>query len=251
MQLCSTSGLAPGAFVARSSAARSVSCECSLRHAHRPSGSEGSSGERRFQALALLAVARLGSSCVGRTRIARLQASHRCQRCRRSARPRSSCLDPPRCPPLVAPDVADYPADLERKVAKVWELLGDRLTEDSTSGGLQVVPSPEPLNYRHRVKFDLRNDKEGDGTIDFRINDPETNEWVNVSDYPIASSRINRLLPQLRTALEADDEARRQAFQVELLSNTHGEALAVVMYHRKLEASDCEIANRLAKKLDA
>ncbi|CAE7516983.1 trmA [Symbiodinium pilosum] len=155
---------------------------------------------------------------------------------------------PPRCPPLSAPDPANYPDDLAEKAAAVRKLLAGRLEDDDVSGGLEVVASPEPLHYRHRVKFELQHD--GD-CVHYAVFDPSSMEWLTVEEYPLASHRINRLMSDLRAVLAREHELRRKAFQVELLSTTGDEALACILYHRTLSPGDRLRAERAAAALDA
>ncbi|CAJ1388214.1 unnamed protein product [Effrenium voratum] len=154
----------------------------------------------------------------------------------------------PRCPPLTPPAAADYPADLHRKAESVQQLLSERLRRDGT-GDLQVVPSPELLHYRHRVRFEIRHTE--NETVRFAVFDPEVSGWLFVDHYPIASLRINQLMADLRAALEDDQKLRWKAFQVELLSNTQGQGLALIMYHRRLDAEDQLLAARLGQRLEA
>ncbi|CAK9044518.1 unnamed protein product [Durusdinium trenchii] len=151
----------------------------------------------------------------------------------------------PRCPPLTPPDLNGYQVDLQQKVDLVQDLLAD--LSDVT---LDVVPSPELLHYRHRVRFGLRHGEEE--ALDWSVVDPESGEWIVVKAYPLASVRINRLMSELREALAQEKRLRWKAFEVELLSNTKGEALALIMYHRRLDPEDdLPRAQALAKELDA
>ncbi|OLP95872.1 tRNA/tmRNA (uracil-C(5))-methyltransferase [Symbiodinium microadriaticum] len=154
-----------------------------------------------------------------------------------------------RCPPLAAPDPDDYPSDLSEKVDAVQRLLGQRLDEDAVDRGLEVMASPEPLHYRHRVKFDLQHD--GD-TVRYVVFDPDSTEWLAVDSYPLASRRINRLMSDLLDLLAHEAKLREKAFQVELISTTRDEALACILYHRRLSLEDDKLqAQQAAAALDA
>lgn len=157
---------------------------------------------------------------------------------------------PPRCPPLEPPNPADYPEDLARKAARVQGLLEDYLPRESGEPQLDLVPSPELLHYRHRVKFQLRHYDAG--RVGFVVFDPESEDWLPVEQFPLASRRINRLMGDLREAFFSSHRARNKAFHVELLSGTSGGALACVMYHRRLDRSaDGRVARWLAGRLGA
>ena len=130
----------------------------------------------------------------------------------------------PRCPPL-APKLETYEEELQQKLFTVQEAL-----QSVVEVQMELVASPELLHYRHRVRFELRHrGKE----VDFVVFNPETKDWLAVEVYPIASERINRLMSDLRAALRQLPRLSWKAFQVELLSNTEGQALALIMYHRQ------------------
>eukprot|EP00438_Fugacium_kawagutii_P001862 Skav216325 [mRNA] locus=scaffold3350:60478:61443:+ [translate_table: standard] len=114
---------------------------------------------------------------------------------------------------------------------------------------MKVVPSPELLHYRHRLRFDLRHAE--DETIQYVVFDQDSDDWVPVDHYPIASNRINELMLDLQLALSEDQKLRWRAFQVELLSNTGGEALALIMYHRRLDDEDAQRAQDLSQRIHA
>ena len=173
-------------------------------------------------------------------------------RSRFQRRSKASRRDPvaepaPRCPPLTAPDCNEYETDLNRKTTVVQQLLAEHLAKDGVE--MDVVPSPELLHYRHRLRFELRHAE--NETIQYIVMDPESQTWVPVQTYPIASQRINQLMSDLQAALAEEDKLRWRAFQVELLSNTAGDALAMIMYHRRLDDEDTSRAQDLAERLDA
>lgn len=173
-------------------------------------------------------------------------------RSRFQRRSKASRRDPvaepaPRCPPLTAPDCNEYETDLHRKTTVVQQLLAEHLAKDDVE--MDVVPSPELLHYRHRLRFELRHAE--NETVQYIVMDPESQTWVPVQTYPIASQRINQLMSDLQAALAEEDKLRWRAFQVELLSNTAGDALAMIMYHRRLDDEDTSRAQDLAERLDA
>ena len=129
----------------------------------------------------------------------------------------------PRCPPL-APKLETYEEELQQKLETLQEALKGVMEQE-----IQLVPPPELLHYRHRVRFELRHTAK---SVDFVVFNPETKDWLTVLAYPIASERINRLMRDLREALAQLPRLSWKAFQVELLSNTKGQALALIMYHR-------------------
>lgn len=170
------------------------------------------------------------------------------RRLKKAERKRSLVAEPVRrCPPLTAPDCSEYEADLQRKVTFVEQLLAEPFTRDAVD--MEVIRSPELLHYRHRLRFELRHAE--DESIQYVVFDPDSNAWIPVNSYPIASKRINQLMLDLQVALSEEQKLCWKAFQVELLSNTVGEALALIMYHRRLDDGDAKRAQDLSKRVDA
>ncbi|MCS2609099.1 tRNA (uridine(54)-C5)-methyltransferase TrmA [Halomonas dongshanensis] len=107
---------------------------------------------------------------------------------------------------------------------------------------VEVFPSP-PSHYRQRCEFRIWH--EGDdlfyAMFEVDADDPKNKRVVRLDQYPVASERINALMPQLREAFLASDELRRRLFQVEFLTTLSGEALVTLVYHRPLsEAWEAE-----------
>ncbi|MFW3613946.1 tRNA (uridine(54)-C5)-methyltransferase TrmA [Billgrantia antri] len=116
---------------------------------------------------------------------------------------------------------------------------------------LEVFPSP-PSHYRQRCEFRLWH--EGDdlfyAMFEVQPDDPKQKRVIRLDDYPVASRRINELMPRLREALLKSDVLRRRLFQVEFLTTLSGEALVTLVYHRPLDATWEEEARRLQRRLD-
>ncbi|MBW6392329.1 tRNA (uridine(54)-C5)-methyltransferase TrmA [Billgrantia antri] len=116
---------------------------------------------------------------------------------------------------------------------------------------LEVFPSP-PSHYRQRCEFRLWH--EGDdlfyAMFEVQPDDPKQKRVIRLDDYPVASRRINELMPRLREALLESDVLRRRLFQVEFLTTLSGEALVTLVYHRPLDSTWEEEARRLQRRLD-
>ncbi|MCB8887619.1 tRNA (uridine(54)-C5)-methyltransferase TrmA [Vreelandella malpeensis] len=102
---------------------------------------------------------------------------------------------------------------------------------------LEVFSSP-PSHYRQRCEFRLWHEGDDLFYAMFEVNpdDPKDKKVVRLDQYPVASERINDLMPKLREALLASDTLRRRLFQVEFLTTLSGEALVTLIYHRPLDA---------------
>lgn len=145
---------------------------------------------------------------------------------------------------VLSPDPGRYEELLDAKVQGVHQLLGSRLNGTD----MRVVPSP-PLHHRMKVTLSIRHFDNGD--LAFTMDEPGSRRWVAVEEFPILCERLERLMVNLREALLDVPDARYKAFQVEMLANTDGDALACLMYHRPLNDEYLDTAAALAELTDA
>jgi len=101
---------------------------------------------------------------------------------------------------------------------------------------LEVFTSP-PSHYRQRCEFRIWHEGDDLFYAMFEVDpeNPKDKRIVRMDQYPVASRRINELMPQLREAFLESDVLRRKLFQVEFLTTLSGEALVTLVYHRPLE----------------
>ncbi|MFC0268318.1 tRNA (uridine(54)-C5)-methyltransferase TrmA [Kushneria aurantia] len=108
--------------------------------------------------------------------------------------------------------------------------------DDLSPPPLEVFASP-PVYYRMRCEFRLWHD--GDDLFHAMFEpDPERPDGkrvVRMDQYPVASRRINALMPQLIEALRDNPDLRHRLFQVEYLTTLDGQALITLIYHRRLD----------------
>lgn len=117
---------------------------------------------------------------------------------------------------------------------------------------LEVYPSP-PSHYRQRCEFRLWHEGDDLYYAMFEV-DPENpgqKRVVRLDDYPVASRRINELMPVLLEAIRDVPPLRRRLFQVEFLTTLSGEALITLVYHRPLDAAWEAEARLLQERLGA
>ena len=74
---------------------------------------------------------------------------------------------------------------------------------------------------------------------------------ILIDDFPIASRRINQLMPQLKAAWQASETLSFKLFQVEFLTTLSGDALITLAYHRPLNDAWQAEAEKLAASLGA
>ncbi|WP_416140119.1 tRNA (uridine(54)-C5)-methyltransferase TrmA [Halomonas sp. HK25] len=117
---------------------------------------------------------------------------------------------------------------------------------------LEVYPSP-PSHYRQRCEFRLWHEGDDLFYAMFEV-DPEDSKKktvIRLDDYPVASRRINALMPALLEAIRDVPLLRRKLFQVEFLTTLSGEALVTLIYHRPLDEAWEAEAHRLQEALGA
>ncbi|MFO8044449.1 MAG: tRNA (uridine(54)-C5)-methyltransferase TrmA [Halomonas sp.] len=143
-------------------------------------------------------------------------------------------------------DPARYDQQLEAK--------RERITRDFARFSpppLEVYPSP-PSHYRQRCEFRLWHEGDALFYAMFEVDpeDPEKKTVVRLDDYPVASRRINVLMPALLDAIRDVPLLRRKLFQVEFLTTLSGESLVTLVYHRQLDEAWEVEARRLQEALD-
>ncbi|MFY0991552.1 tRNA (uridine(54)-C5)-methyltransferase TrmA [Halomonas sp. C05BenzN] len=144
-------------------------------------------------------------------------------------------------------DPARYDQQLEAKCQRIR-----RDFARFSPPALEVFPSP-PSHYRQRCEFRIWH--EGDDLFHamFEVDpeDPRQKTVIRLDDYPVASRRINELMPRLLDAIRDVPPLRRRLFQVEYLVTLSGEALITLIYHRPLDAEWEAEARRLQATLGA
>ena len=70
-----------------------------------------------------------------------------------------------------------------------------------------------------------------------------------VEEFPIASTIIQRAMPELLRLVKSEPVLRRKLFQVEFLSSLSGELLISLIYHRPLPEDWLPRATHLAEQL--
>ena len=145
-------------------------------------------------------------------------------------------------------DPARYDQQLEAKRRRITEQFA-RFSPPE----LEVYPSP-PSHYRQRCEFRVWHEGDDLFYAMFEIEASEvpgkkTKTVVRLDDYPVASRRINALMPALLDAIRDVPLLRRKLFQVEFLTTLSGEALVTLIYHRPLDEAWEAEARRLQETL--
>ncbi|MBM7061470.1 tRNA (uridine(54)-C5)-methyltransferase TrmA [Pseudomonas sp. UL073] len=137
-------------------------------------------------------------------------------------------------------DPATYDAQLAAKAARLRELLAPFNAPEP-----ELFDSPRE-HYRLRAEFRLWREGETRHYAMFEQGDKHTP--ILLDDFPIASQRINELMPRLKAAW-ADPALGFKLFQVEFLTTLAGDALITLCYHRPLDDAWQAAATKAAAEL--
>jgi tRNA (uracil-5-)-methyltransferase len=138
-------------------------------------------------------------------------------------------------------DPATYDTQLAEKAARLVELLAP-----FDAPAPEVFDSPREY-YRLRAEFRLWRE---DGQRHYAMFEPgDKHTPILIDAFPIASRRINELMPQLKAAWQASEALSFKLFQVEFLTTLAGDALITLAYHRPLNEAWQAEAEQLAMKL--
>ncbi|WP_372876350.1 tRNA (uridine(54)-C5)-methyltransferase TrmA [Pseudomonas sp.] len=138
-------------------------------------------------------------------------------------------------------DPANYAAQLAEKKDRLVELLAP-----FDAPAPEVFESPRE-HYRLRAEFRLWREDGKRHYAMFAAGDKHTPIFFD--DFPIASARINALMPRLKSAWQASEVLSFKLFQVEFLTTLSGDALITLCYHRPLDAAWQAEAEMLAADL--
>jgi tRNA (uracil-5-)-methyltransferase len=138
-------------------------------------------------------------------------------------------------------DPSAYDAQLQDKTTRLRELLAPFGAPEPA-----VFDSPR-VHYRLRAEFRLWRE---DGQRHYAMFAPgEKHKAILIDDFPIASQRINDLMPRLKAAWQASEALSNRLFQVEFLTTLAGDAMVTLCYHRPLDEAWEVAARQLAQDL--
>lgn len=145
-----------------------------------------------------------------------------------------------------------YEQQLEDKIHRIQQQFADVLREEE----FLVFRSPEQ-HFRQRAEFRLWHvrDEEGKNTGEafYAMFAPgqkaSAKTLQRVDQLPIASERINELMPKLLAAVRAEPVLLSRLFQVEFLSTLRGNTLITLIYHKPLDLAWESAARKLESEL--
>lgn len=135
-----------------------------------------------------------------------------------------------------------YQAQLDQKVDKIKTAFDHfNLPE------IEVFASPSS-HYRLRAEFKIWHE---DGRAHYAMFEPgERKRPFIIDSFPVASHKINELMPLLLTAINEQPILRQRLFQMEFLTTLSGDALVSLIYHKKLDDDWEDAARALAQSLN-
>ncbi len=141
---------------------------------------------------------------------------------------------------------SDYSPDAYLQQLQAKKLRLQDLLSEFNAPEPQVFASAEQHN---RLRAEFRLWWEGDQRFYamFALGDNRTP--IFVENFPIASERINQLMPRLKEAWSNNQALSERLFQVEFLTTLSGEALITLCYHRPLDEAWQVVAEQLAADL--
>ena len=123
------------------------------------------------------------------------------------------------------------PENYTTLLAEKAQVLCDRFSTLSMPE-LEIHES-SALHYRMRTEFRIWHEGE---KIHYAMFDPDRKDKPYfLTEFPVASLRINELMPQLIKVLEEKPVLSNRLFQVDFLTTKTGEALVSLIYHRSLD----------------
>ncbi len=118
--------------------------------------------------------------------------------------------------------------------------------EPFCSSELAVYASPTS-HYRMRAEFKIWHE---DDSASYAMYEPgEYKRPFTITDFPVGSTLINKLMPELLAIVNSDELLAKRLFQVEFLTTLSGQAVITLIYHKPL-SDEWEInARKLADDL--
>ena len=132
-----------------------------------------------------------------------------------------------------------YQSQLDDKTRRLRAMLSPFAAPEA-----EIFPSP-PEGYRMRTEFRVWHE---DDDCHFAMTGAD-GKPVRIDTFPPAHAAINRLMPQVITALRDCPALRRRLFQAEFQTTQAGETMLSLIYHRPLDDAWQQAAEALAAAL--
>ena len=134
-----------------------------------------------------------------------------------------------------------YDAQLTEKIA-----IFKQDFSDLNLPAIEIFTSPEK-HFRMRAEFRIWH--KGPLSSYCMFSDDEFKRPYDITEFPIGSGLMNRLMSELMTEINADEILRTKLFQIDFLTTLSGQALISLIYHRKLDDEWVAAAKNIQTKL--
>jgi len=116
-----------------------------------------------------------------------------------------------------------------------------------------TFPEPdifESAEKHFRMRAEFRIWHKGPISTYCMFSDDEFKRAYDISEFPIGSKLMNRLMTELMVEINANEIVRTKLFQIDFLTSLCGQALISLIYHRKLDEEWTKAARELQIKLN-
>lgn len=137
---------------------------------------------------------------------------------------------------------AEYQAQLAEKIAGFKQDFSEFSFPEP-----EIFESAEK-HFRMRAEFRIWH--KGPVSTYCMFTDDEFKRAYDISDFPIGSELMNRLMTELITEINSHEILRTKLFQIDFLTTLSGQALISLIYHRKLDDEWLAAAKELQSKLN-
>ncbi len=110
-----------------------------------------------------------------------------------------------------------------------------------------VIFESAEKHFRMRAEFRIWH--KGPISTYCMFTDDELKRPYDITEFPIGSELMNRLMTELMNEINADEKLRTKLFQIDFLTTLSGQALISLIYHRKLDEEWTQAARALQTKL--
>jgi len=132
----------------------------------------------------------------------------------------------------------NYDEQLKYKVQKI---------KDSFKLDNIDILTSKPSHFRCRAEFKIYHDHSG---ISYAMNKMEKKGFVQINSCSIVDKNIQNIMPKLLKEIKESIILKERIFAVEFLTSQKDELLVTLIYHKKIDESWKEEAEKLAKKLN-
>jgi tRNA (uracil-5-)-methyltransferase len=140
-------------------------------------------------------------------------------------------------------DQQDYQQQLSDKIDRYKALM----SEASITLPDIEIHSSQPYGFRMRAEFRIWHEQ---GQAHYAMNRPGEKRPYIIDDFPIGAELINRLMPDILAAVNANEMLSRKLFSMEFLTTTTQQVLVTLIYHKPLDEQWQHQASLLAKQLN-